>query len=272
MTDTSAAAPAKTPASATATPKRPHVLIAIAAYNMVIYTNCFRAILATQSALMQKGVKVSIREFSDPHITRARNEMVAATLANADYTHLLMIDADTGFEPRTVLRMLAFDKDVVGGAYPRRRYEFDRLKDVTVTEPKLAAQMMLSFVMSPLYREGNKLDIVKGFVKAKFVGTGCLLLKRTALEKMSRIMGHLRITADKPIPKKEEPHLYSFFDAIPKGRDGKYLATDYAFCERWMHNCMGEIWCDVTGRYTHNGPSVFEGSWSEAMKAQGRVT
>jgi hypothetical protein len=265
-----AAGEGKTPDGAAA-PKRPHVLIALAAYNQVLYTNCFRAILSTQAALMQKGVRVSIREFSDPHITRARNEMTAAVLANPDYTHILMVDADTGFEAKTILRMLAFNKDVVGGAYPRRRYEFDRLKDMTVTDPSKAMQKMLSFILTPAYRDNNKLDIVKGFVKAKFVGTGCLLIKRQALEKMAKIMSHLKIRADKKVLKKEEPHMYSFFDAIPKGRDGAYLATDYAFCERWAYHCFGEIWADVAGRYTHNGPSMFEGSWMEAMKEQQRI-
>ena len=44
-------------------------------------------------------------------ITRARNTLVQLFM-DGDYTHLLFIDADLAFDPKAVLRMLEFDKDL----------------------------------------------------------------------------------------------------------------------------------------------------------------
>lgn len=56
----------------------------------------------------------------DSLITRARNTLVAQFITVPQATHLMFIDADIGFEPELVHRMLTFDEDVVGGMYRQR--------------------------------------------------------------------------------------------------------------------------------------------------------
>ena len=40
------------------------------------------------------------------------------------------------------------------------------------------------------------------------------------------------------------------FECFP-GKDGMYIGEDYAFCDRWVQGCEGEIWCCVNETITH---------------------
>ena len=62
-----------------------------------------------------------------PLVTRARNHLVHHFLSSpANHTHLLFIDADVAFFPAAIERLLAFGAPVVGAAYPRKEYDWDR--------------------------------------------------------------------------------------------------------------------------------------------------
>ncbi|MEN8282545.1 hypothetical protein [Acinetobacter gerneri] len=51
-------------------------------------------------------------------ITRARNNCVAQFLANPEWTHLVWVDSDIGFQPEAIFRLLLSDYDIVAGVYP----------------------------------------------------------------------------------------------------------------------------------------------------------
>jgi hypothetical protein len=58
----------------------------------------------------------------DALITRARAELTASFLGETDATHLLFVDADIGFAPEQVFRLLNFDADVTAAAYPTKQF------------------------------------------------------------------------------------------------------------------------------------------------------
>ena len=53
-------------------------------------------------------------------VTRARNTLVANFLDDEHATHLLFVDADIGFSPTIIKRMLDFDHEVVCAPYPMK--------------------------------------------------------------------------------------------------------------------------------------------------------
>src|SRR6195256_3339895 len=57
----------------------------------------------------------------DALITRARANLVTLFLDNPAATHLLFVDADIGFTPDQVFRLIESGADVVGGVYPINR-------------------------------------------------------------------------------------------------------------------------------------------------------
>src|SRR3981189_3745793 len=64
----------------------------------------------------------------DALITRARANLVPLFLDNPSATHLLFVDADIGFTPDQVFRLIESEVDVVAGAYPIKRVNWDKAK------------------------------------------------------------------------------------------------------------------------------------------------
>ena len=52
-------------------------------------------------------------------VTRARNNLVAKCMANKQISHILFIDADVGFDVESIYKLIAHNKDIVGGIYPQ---------------------------------------------------------------------------------------------------------------------------------------------------------
>lgn len=53
-------------------------------------------------------------------IQYARNQLIREFLEDDTYTHMMWIDADVGFDPRAIMKLLDHGKDVIGGVYPMK--------------------------------------------------------------------------------------------------------------------------------------------------------
>ena len=63
-------------------------------------------------------------------ITRGRNTLVSF-LWKTKKPHLMFIDADIEFNPEDVLRMLAYDKPIIVGAYPKKALNWESILQVS---------------------------------------------------------------------------------------------------------------------------------------------
>src|ERR1700712_4496160 len=76
----------------------------------------------------------------DALITRARANLVTLFLNDPTATHLLFVDADIGFTPDPVFRLIESGADVVAGAYPIKRVNWDKAKRaIDAKRPDVAA-------------------------------------------------------------------------------------------------------------------------------------
>jgi hypothetical protein len=194
----------------------------------------------------------------DALITRARANVVAAFLDNPNTTHLLFIDADIGFEPDQVLRLLGSGADVVAGAYPIKRINWDKVKDVVSAKKPKEQSAALDYVLE--MKDPNHIAAVNGFARIRYAGTGFLMIRRHVLEKMCRQYPLLQFRHEHSISGSltNSSNRFALFECIIDQETGTYLSEDFSFCKRWT-DMGGEIWADLESRLNHVGPATFYG-------------
>jgi hypothetical protein len=235
---------------------------------LVIATPCFggqvasiyaSSIFALQSALRAKsdvGLKVHLRD-GDALITRARANLVTLFLDDPDATHLLFVDADIGFTPEQVFRLIESGADVVAGVYPIKRVNWDKARwAVGVGRSDLAAAS-LDYVLE--VDDPDRVVVVEGFTRLRYAGTGFLMIRRHVLERMCAHYASLKFIREHSHDELAgSPNRYALFECMIDPATGTYLSEDFAFCKRWT-DIGGEIWADLESRLDHVGPAVFRG-------------
>jgi hypothetical protein len=238
--------------------------------NLVIGTPCFggqvsvnytASLLKLEKALRAYGdisLKVMFKD-GDALITRARANLVAQFLDDPAATHLLFIDADIGFEPEQVLRLVQCGAAMSAAVYPIKRIDWDRISSTIAAGRPILAAAALKYVI-----EVDNPDAVicqGGFVKVRYAGTGFLMIRREALERMCKHYPQLKYCRDHSLDAATaSDNRFALFDCMIAD-DGTYLSEDFAFCKRWA-DMGGEIWADRNSALSHVGPITFRGDLS----------
>jgi len=82
-----------------------------------------KSMLDLQALMGNYGVEVKFSFlFNESLIQRARNYLTDEFYNRSDCTHLMFIDADVAFNPQDIVAMLALDKEIIGGPYPKNEY------------------------------------------------------------------------------------------------------------------------------------------------------
>src|ERR1700741_2476027 len=92
-----------------------------------IYASPIFPLQRARRPLDNVDLKIHLRD-GDALIPRARANLVTLFLDDPAATHLLFVDADIGFTPRQVLRLIESGADVVAGVYPIKKVNWDKAK------------------------------------------------------------------------------------------------------------------------------------------------
>jgi hypothetical protein len=178
-------------------------------------------------------------------------------LNDNNMTHLLFVDADIGFEPHDVIRMISSDKDVVAAMYPLKAYDWGN--EVGLSSYESPAEAALHYVGTPLVPELAEWE--GDFVTGSYGGTGMMLIKREVIERMIKAYPNLQYRSNHTYPRtKRTPNTqYALFESMIDPTSGDYLSEDYAFCQRWR-DIGGSIWIDTLAKLTHTGQHIFAGN------------
>lgn len=245
--------------------------------HLVIATPCFggqvasiyaASLLKLQTALSILGITVRFEmRPDDALITRARATLVTSFLDDPKATHLLFIDADIGFEPEQVLRLLDFGADVSAAAYPIKRIDWEKTRRTLAANLPNPASAALNYVLEVL--DPAAVETRDGFVRVRYAGTGFLMIRRPVLERMCAAHPELRFEADHihAVTKVGSQNRYALFDCLIDPVTKTYLSEDFSFCKRWI-DMGGEIWCDLNSRLSHVGPTTYVGDLSTQFEAK----
>ncbi len=249
-----------------------------AGVNLVIATPCFGGQISVLYAASLFKLQKLVRTYSDFNlkilfkdgdalITRARASLVSQFLDDPDATHLLFIDADIGFEPDQVLRLIECGADMCAAVYPIKRIDWDKVKSIVEAGRPNPGAAALKYVFE--VDDPNAVVENSGFVKVRYAGTGFLMIRRQALQRMCAHYPQLRYERDHSIDAATaSDNRFALFECMI-AEDGTYLSEDFAFCKRWI-DMGGEIWADLRSKLNHVGPMTFHGDLSSQFMGAGK--
>ena len=229
-----------------------------------------KACLDLQGMCLQYGIQIKFSFlFNESLITRARNYLVDEFIHRSGCSHMLFIDSDVNFNPQDVIAMLALDKDVIGGPYPKKAIKWKSVKSAVQKNPDIEPQLLEKvagdFVFNPV--KGTAQFSVTEPLSVLEIGTGFMMINRTVFEKMEAAYPEIRYRPDHVGQANFDGsrYIHAFFDtvidtkeSITGGGSDRYLSEDYMFCQMWR-KIGGEIFLCPWMKTAHIGTYHFHG-------------
>lgn len=220
-----------------------HVAIATPVYGGSVSVAYHLSMLKTHKRFGELDMHVDQLIAQGASVDRSRNQLVAEFMIHPEYTHLLFIDADQGWEADAILRLLAMDREVIG---------------VAARKKSPSPQWCVNFL------PGENVLVERGAMEVAEVGTGFLLIRRSALERMMKEYDELRIRSSTEDGKPSAEFFYALFQ-FAVHPDGSYLSEDLTFCRRWRA-IGGQVWVDPTGDLVHVGQQEYRGALASLIQ------
>jgi len=261
--------------------RQKHIFIATPCYGGQIGEPYFRSMMRLAILCNKYEIKYTISTLANESlVTRGRNTLVSFFMENPDATHLFFIDADIEFNPEDLLRMVAYDKPVVVGAYPKKAVNWEsilaaaRNPDLEETAQSIEGHSSNYVVNFDFLKDENgnrtpQVQIVDNLVRLKDAGTGFMCIKKEVIQKLFDAHPELKYVNDINVDKKFEPHMYALFDTMIDPESRRYLSEDYTFCRLWQQ-MGGEVYLDPRTALNHVGHYTFRGNIRKLFTGENR--
>jgi len=241
-----------------------------------------KACLDLQGLCMQYNIPVKFSFlFNESLITRARNYLVDEFIHRSDCTHLLFIDSDINFGPQDVLALLALDKDVIGGPYPKKAIKWKSVATALRKNPQIESGLLErvtgDYVFNPV--KGTAQFSVTEPLEVMEIGTGFMLVKREVFAQMEQEYPMIRYKPDHVGQAHFDGsrYIHAFFDTVIDTKDSitgggsdRYLSEDYMFCQMWR-KMGGKIWLCPWMKTEHIGTYHFKGDMAAVANFVGEM-
>jgi hypothetical protein len=223
---------------------------------------------------MQYGIEVRFSFlFNESLITRARNYL-ADEFLRSGYTHLLFLDSDIQFNPEDILTLLALDKDIIGGPYPKKSINWHNVAEAARRNPSMEPgeleHLTGHFVFNPVpgttqFKITEPLEVLE-------IGTGFMMIKREVFEKFEKEYPQLKYRPDHIGQANFDGsrYIHAFFDTVIDAASERYLSEDYMFCQ-WARKIGVQIWLCPWMKTTHIGTYGFAGNMPITSQYTGRL-
>ena len=205
--------------------------------------------------------------FNESLITRARNYLVDEFM-RSEYTHLMFIDADIGFDASDVLALAAIadpnsDKDIVAAPYPKKTISWEKIKravdkGVADDNPNNLENYVGDFVFNPA--PGTEQIKINEPAEVLEAGTGFMMIQKHVFEKFGEAHPELLYTPDhiRTANFDGTRKIHAFFDTVIDPKSNRYLSEDYMFCQ-WARELGIKVWMCPWMRLKHMGSYIFGG-------------
>jgi hypothetical protein len=250
--------------------RQKHIFIATPCYGGQIGEPYFRSMMRLAILCNKYDIPYTVSTLANESlITRGRNTLTSFFMENKTATHLFFIDADIEFNPEDLLRMVAYDKPIIVGAYPKKAINWDSIIQASRSNPDETSNTIeghssnyvvnFDFLKNEKGERTSQVQIVDNLVRLKDAGTGFMCIKREVFEKMFAQYPETKYVNDINVDQKFEPFMYALFDCIIDPDSRRYLSEDYTFCRRWQ-DMGGEVYLDPRTALNHVGHYTFRGN------------
>jgi glycosyltransferase involved in cell wall biosynthesis len=216
-----------------------------------------QGLLMTMAKMRELGVNVAwCQIMNESLITRARNEL-ARVFLDSNHDYLMFIDADIGFDGEAIAQLMAADKDVACGIYPKKEVNWDSVKRAALAGKTDLDDHGGAFVFNMI--AGDAETDERGFFEVRHGGTGFMLIKRGVFDHLKPHVPTYRTNSFQhpETGEYDKPLTHEFF-ATSIDATGALLSEDYHFCEL-VRQHGGEIWANPFIKLEHVGTYVFHG-------------
>lgn len=245
---------------------RPKLFIATPMYGGMCTGHYVQGLLMTVQKMRSVGVEVMwCQIMNESLITRARNELVRQFL-ETDCTHLMFIDADIGFDGQAIATLMAADRDIACGIYPKKEVNWDSVERAAQGGKENLADYAGAFVFNMVSGDGETDE--DGVFEVRHGGTGFMLIKREVFGALQEHVPTYRVSSFQNPETGEytSPLTFEYF-ATSIDHTGALLSEDYHFCDLWRQH-GGKIYANPFIQLRHVGTYVFGG---DILKSGGNL-
>lgn len=232
---------------------RKKIFIATPMYNSVCSGYYTRSLASLIVLLLSKGYEVRFQDlYNETLVTRARNHLTESFLRN-EYDYLLFIDADQGFDPEGVVKMIEEDVDVIAGVVPLKIINWESI--YTVANKGIKDLQNYGSIYNVNSNENTEINKDDKF-EVSNAGTGLILIKKEVFEKMKPLVNTYKFSSTEVLDIKPGDTIYNFWDTSIS-EDGVPYGEDYQFCNLWK-SLGGKIYATFWPKATHMGNYIYK--------------
>jgi hypothetical protein len=193
----------------------------------------------------------------------------------------LFIDSDVCYSPQDVIALLALDKDVIGGPYPKKSINWNNVAGAARKHPNLEPKELEKLVGEYVFNvvKGTSQFTVTEPLEVMEIGTGYMMVKRGVFEKMQEAYPSIRYKPDHVGQSNFDGsrYIHAYFDTVIDSKDSivgggsdRYLSEDYMFCQMWR-KIGGEIFLCPWMKTQHIGTYAFSGDMPAVAQYTGKL-
>lgn len=217
-----------------------------------------KSCLDLQKECLLNKTNITFQLMKSSLITQARNLCVSAFLESPAH-QLCFIDSDIQFNPRAIYRMFNSPHEVTCVPYPMKTTYRDKFIHDLKKRPDADLES-LGNIFPVEIANPNHIKLEEGFMEIVKGPTGCMMIKRSAFEKLKKAYPNLTISQKTMINGKliDRPNYYNFFDTYWDPNEKTYMGEDFYFCKLWR-SIGGKIYALCDESIDHVGDSIYRG-------------
>jgi hypothetical protein len=225
----------------------------------------FKACLEFQKECFVRKLPVMFQVMKSSLVTQGRQLCVSGFMESS-CTHMLFIDSDISFNYKMIERMVNYDKEICLVPYPIKGLDFDkiksRIKEGSTLDPRVLGNQYTMSVPDP-----TNVKVENGFIEVERGPAGCMLIKRSVIEKLIKEYPEFTINQHTLIDGKlvKRKHMYNFFDTYWNKDDKTYTGEDFYFCKLCKHADI-KMYALVDEYISHHGEFSYTGRLIDEFK------